>query len=767
MFCRQPATASMASKERNGRRMVSGGAYGTVASIANRTAEARKGDRFAVLLRRFGSGASVGWRIGAWTLACSWALACAWALAEDTSASLDAVAGLVREGDEVGALEGIAELSESLQSDDGVRYLRGRLLLATGRPCDAMTALSENLRSLPEAMQQDAARRSARAAARCGRCAEARSFLSSSRSSDPAITRKDRLIAADCAVQLGALETAADELERLTGRGSGTNRVTLLVLLSDVYADLGRDDAAAKSALEAWRAAVTPAQARQASRVAERAKPGVEDRLARAEATMSARRFERAVAILEAIELDDDSELRPRWLHTYGMALFKMRTRYLDAARVLHQSAMLGGRHETEDAFHSARALSRADKDARAIRAYRRFAQRYPRDRRAPEARFLAAWLEIRLGRSQGERQMERLVRGSTQVRGRWRRAALWELGFRAFETRRYARAVRFLKPYVASTSTAMDRARGYYWLGRAYRRGPKAVDAYRQSIAVEPLHWYAVLSAGRLRRLRVAPPDPFEGATSPRSVEVPDAPLPIPDAVQAYRRLGLDRDGIRWAADHEAELTSDRPKAQHIPLLAGLYGEIGAHREALRVARRRTAFLHSDPRDHRWWWDAAYPMPWRTIVDTHRGELPRALVYATMRQESGFRPEVVSRAGAVGLMQVMPELAQKLAGHPVTRRALRNPETNVELGLQEMNALATELDHVYPLSIAAYNAGKSRVRRWLKESGRMELDRFVERIPFNETRNYVRRVTTHYARYAYLDDPTSGWPTLPRFVNP
>lgn len=48
-----------------------------------------------------------------------------------------------------------------------------------------------------------------------------------------------------------------------------------------------------------------------------------------------------------------------------------------------------------------------------------------------------------------------------------------------------------------------------------------------------------------------------------------------------------------------------------------------------------------------------------------------------------------------------------------------------------------------------------------------MELDRFVERIPFNETRNYVRRVTTHYARYMYLDDPESGWPKLPRFVNP
>jgi len=449
------------------------------------------------------------------------------------------------------------------------------------------------------------------------------------------------------------------------------------------------------------------------------------------------------------------------------MALFRMRTRYLDAARVLYQSALLHGEHEIEDAFHSARALSRADQDARAIRSYRRFAQRYPRSTRAPEARFLAAWLEIRLGRTNGERQMERLVRGKSQVRGRWRRSAVWELGFRAFETRRYARAAHYLSQYTTLVTDSMEEARGLYWLGRSYRRGPKAIDAYRKAIAVEPLHWYAVLAAGRLKRLKVKPPTPFENATSPNAVEVPNTYLPVPDTFEAYRRLGLDLDGVAWLSAHENALVAEYPKPQRIPLLAKLYRDAGAYRDALLIARRRMVYLHSDPSEHRWWWDAAYPMPWRSVVDEHRAELPRALVYATMRQESGFRPEVVSRAGAVGLMQLMPEIATKLAGKSVTRYMLRVPETNIALGLQEMTALAADFDDVYPLSIAAYNAGKSRVRRWLKESKRMELDRFVERIPFNETRNYVRRVTTHYARYSYLDDREAGWPELPAFVNP
>jgi soluble lytic murein transglycosylase len=631
-----------------------------------------------------------------------------------------------------------------------------------------MEKLASTPATLPESMRHDSMRRWATAASQCGHCADARPVLLGIASSDMAVTRRDRVIAADCAVQLGELETAAEELATLSrGKRGVGDRVALLAILSDVYVELDRPGDARETALEAWKSAVEPGQQDAARKLLDRASPSASDRVSRAEELIDARRFGKAVEELEALERGDAAALDARWRHVYGMALFRMRTRYLDAARVLHQSALLGGEHELEDAFHSARALSRADQDARAIRAYRRFAQRYPRSRRAPEARFLAAWLEIRMGRANGEKQMERLVRGKAQVRGQWRRSAVWELGFRAFERRRYVRAAHYLAQYTTLVTTSMDAARGFYWLGRAYRRGPKAIDAYRKAIGVEPLHWYAVLAAGRLKRLNVTPPSPFENAKSPSSAELPESYPSVPEPFEAYRRLGLDLDGIAWLNAHENALVAGYPKAQRIPLLTRLYRDAGAYRDALLIARRRMAYLHSDPSRHRWWWDAAYPMPWRSTVDEHRGELPRALVYATMRQESGFRPEVVSRAGAVGLMQLMPEVATKLAGESVTRYMLRVPETNIALGLDEMAALAAEFNGVYPLSIAAYNAGESRVKRWLKESRRMELDRFVERIPFNETRNYVRRVTTHYARYSYLDDPEAGWPELPAVVNP
>ena len=681
---------------------------------------------------------------------------------------LAGVASLVRRGDGQGALTAIGALPESVRATDSVRYLEGRLLLEVDRPCDAMGLLVETGASLPDSMRTDARWRWALAAARCGRCAEARPVLLGLNTGSASARRRTRVAAAECAVELEDFDAAVRELEGLTKRSAaGAEGVALLVALSDLYQRLDRPDAAREAARRAWIAAVGPGQQDLAAELAERAQPNPSDRLERAKSLVRRRRFSTAVAELARIEVDDDSDWAPLWYHTHGMALFKMRTRYADAARVLRKSASFESSHQVEDAFHAARALSRADHDARAIRAYRRFAQTYPQSTRAAEARFLASWLEIRLGRSVGERNMQRLLVGERALRGKWRRSALWEVGFRAFERRRYARAVRYLSEYAELATSAMEQARGLYWLGRAYRRGPKAVAAYRGAIEVEPLHWYAVLAASRLSRIGVEPPAPFSnGEPAPRVVAL-DGTIPIPSTYQLYSDLGLDRDALRWLKDHEGELVAPYPRAHHLPLLLTMYDSVGAHREALQLARRRMSYLRQEPSVHRWWWNAAYPMPWLATVDAHREHLPRALIYATMRQESGYLPHVVSRAGAVGLMQVMPEVAARIEGRPVTRTMLELPEYNIPIGVAEMKKLAADFGDAYPLSIAAYNAGSKRVRRWLRESRRMELDRFVERIPFRETRNYVRRVTTHYARYAYLDDPDSGWPALPRFVSP
>ena len=128
-------------------------------------------------------------------------------------------------------------------------------------------------------------------------------------------------------------------------------------------------------------------------------------------------------------------------------------------------------------------------------------------------------------------------------------------------------------------------------------------------------------------------------------------------------------------------------------------------------------------------------------------------LLLAVMRVESVYQKRIVSNAGAVGLMQIMPRTARHIA-HALevddfTVDRLLDPEVNVDFAAWYLASLIERFDGHLPLAIASYNGGPHNVRRWLSEHAeRMPLDAFLERIPFSQTHRYVRRVLTHYAAY-------------------
>ena len=143
-----------------------------------------------------------------------------------------------------------------------------------------------------------------------------------------------------------------------------------------------------------------------------------------------------------------------------------------------------------------------------------------------------------------------------------------------------------------------------------------------------------------------------------------------------------------------------------------------------------------------------SYPTITKHLKDVHDTEW--ALVHALIRQESMFDFDARSHAGALGLMQLMPATAREVAGQMslvynkgwLTQR----PKYNIDLGSSYISRLIDRYDGSYILAIAAYNAGPSRVNRWIKKNGDLreagvdEVD-WVELIPIYETRNYVQRV--------------------------
>jgi soluble lytic murein transglycosylase len=128
-------------------------------------------------------------------------------------------------------------------------------------------------------------------------------------------------------------------------------------------------------------------------------------------------------------------------------------------------------------------------------------------------------------------------------------------------------------------------------------------------------------------------------------------------------------------------------------------------------------------------------------------------LLFAVMRVESSYHRQIVSYAGAVGLMQIMPRtgrlISRELGVEDFDTIDLLNPRTNLEFAAWYLSSLIKRFDGRLPLAIAAYNGGPHNVRVWMSGYPQtMPLDAFLERIPFDQTHRYVRRVLTHYAAY-------------------
>ncbi len=154
----------------------------------------------------------------------------------------------------------------------------------------------------------------------------------------------------------------------------------------------------------------------------------------------------------------------------------------------------------------------------------------------------------------------------------------------------------------------------------------------------------------------------------------------------------------------------------------------------------------------------AYYPMGYPGEVARHIGQsdMSPMLVYAVIREESNFRSEVESPAGAVGLMQLMPSTAKYIAKITRTkykRERLVDPDINVKLGVAYLKRLLRRYKGNLYYTLAAYNGGATNVKRWMRANGAKDLDVFVESITFIETQNYVKRVLRSYYIYQILYD--------------
>jgi soluble lytic murein transglycosylase len=673
------------------------------------------------------------------------------ALAADTAPALEVVTA-VEEGRYEDALALLGEKPAALE----LQYLAARCLAELGRFDEALQVLPEPARVWPDSVRADVKKLQLSWAAEASRCAQVAALAQET--GDTSMSR----FLARCAFNAGDFARARELLvasKDADGRAMyiralfqlGERDTALPLARTFVVQDAAHPDAEAiQGMLRAAdkRFTLTP-----------------EEHFDRAEVLIAARRPEDALAELDALSAQKEQALEARRQHLRGEALFKTRTRYPEASRAFARAAALGGPTEAYDAFHAIRATSRAGRDQPAITRYRAFVKRYPKSPLAPDAQYLAAWLSARNGQAGARAELARFLASDIARRqpGLAREAA-WDLGWLAFTKRDFAAADTWLTRYERDAENELERSRGTYWLARAYRQAGKKAQAREHFIRVmerERFGYYAQLAVRQLEAMGERPPPNFDASAS-----APPAPnVELAPAATFYAALGLHADAARAT---EQTFVPGSDKAQRVALLlrAG-----DAAKTFSAVQTFHDVALRAGPQAAGWLWSALFPRPYLRLVqqETSRHGLESAWFYGHMQVESRYRPDVVSSADAIGLMQLLPSTAAAVAkrvGGPSSRRALRQPHVNIALGAAYLGQLLVYYKGQFPLAIAAYNAGTERVDEWTKRTGTVDLDRWVEEIPVEQTRNYVRRVLGAWARYRMLEVPTSPWGLpLPRRV--
>jgi soluble lytic murein transglycosylase len=347
----------------------------------------------------------------------------------------------------------------------------------------------------------------------------------------------------------------------------------------------------------------------------------------------------------------------------------------------------------------------------------------------------------------------------------------LWNLGWTYTLWGKYDQALKTFDQYVRAYPDGDWKTNSLFWSAKIHDRFGRVAerDAKAQQVVAEyPFSYYAYRARELWRTGNPACPD---GQDCPSSTTFPDIDAElakVDDArfttVRELQTVGLGRAAAREMKVLAAKYASN-PGVQF--MLADVYVGGGEPFKANGVLQRqfRQFIRHGGTNIPQRFWQILYPLAYFETLESEatRRNLDPYLLASITRQESGFEPTTVSNAGAVGLMQIMPEEASRIAAAgglgDVTREALFDPKTNIAVGAAEFSQKLATWNGNQILAIASYNAGEKAVGTWIEKTPVEDSDLFVESIPYAETRLYVKTVTRNRFEYRRIYESSDAAP--------
>ena len=374
------------------------------------------------------------------------------------------------------------------------------------------------------------------------------------------------------------------------------------------------------------------------------------------------------------------------------------------------------------------------------IRVSKEFIRRYGAHKKAPEVMYRLAVIYS----DRGETKKALSIYGKIARRyphDRFAYKSQWAKGWLFYKQRHLRKAIRTFDSIIRSDSPYAPRA--FYWKARALQKLHYGNRKIRRTICrlckLYKDSFYCILAS--YHKDLYCPAEAALNRTDSPSIDGEAIPIDHKGIFQSKIKLLVY---LGFIDEAFTELRSIRHMSRKdIVELVKMLNSAGEYYKSFRLLS-----IGGGPSIQRLLYPEGYKDEVITMAD--KFHIDPHLVYAIMREESRFNKEAVSSAGAIGLMQLMPETAIRMDGS-ISREDLFDPGVNIHLGTIYLAELLKRFGGNIFLAIGAYNAGPEAVTRWIEERKDFTIDEFIEDIPYRETRGYVKKVFKSYVTYKRL----------------
>ena len=468
----------------------------------------------------------------------------------------------------------------------------------------------------------------------------------------------------------------------------------------------------------------------------------------------SHKNWKAALTEFERIVSTKDLKLRGKVLYFMGQS-YQGRKWYNTALKKYKAVVALGDKTEylTRAHYQSAQCYRRKGHLKTATSRLENFVSTYTWSELVDNALYDIAQIHEKRGNSElALKAYARLIEASPD--SRYADVAAWRIGWHRFDQGRYEdsyQAFKGLKENFPGNRYAMG---AHFWMAKIRERQNKptlARSLYNE--VAKARYWYYSARAKDILGITTS-------ELEPRAV--PDAELPqraaCPHQASTLMKLHLYEDAVAQLS-HHIDVTSHSAQECFYALIM-CYEKLARHDKAREVTEKALvspAFANKSSLDSEKLRQLLYPRHYADLVEKYAKlyQVDAFLIFAMILEESRYRADAISWAGAIGLMQIMPATGKELARQLKIRRfrtsMLKRPEVNIQMGTKYIGYLNSLFNSDAMLVTGAYNGGPGRMKRWRRSKNIKDIDEFVEKITIRETRLHIKKVINSYSNYVEI----------------